>query len=82
MPNEEKTRSDQASSSEDDEMATELAGLASQERWKRSEVSHKHTCSKCGNHASPTILLSFATPTYGAKICKIRHKDGDLFLRE
>ena len=25
--------------------------------------------------ASPTILLSFATRTYGAKICKIRHKD-------
>ena len=35
MPNEEKARSDRASSFEDDEMATELGGLASQERRKR-----------------------------------------------
>ena len=40
MPNEEKARSDQASSSEDDEMATELAGLASQERRKRRRRSN------------------------------------------
>ena len=38
--------------------------------WRRRETD------KDGTHQSPTILLSFATRTYGAKICKMRHKDG------